>query len=102
LEAAGKVSSGAWAELLQTVRGTLDPDELGAALCLNAANPALNSLAAGARRGGDTVVRAAARLVYVQALLAAQQPLTAQESRLFRDAVRLLVSASLDGDRGKV
>jgi molecular chaperone HtpG len=83
-----------WREVLGQVRGAIDSGELGTSLCLNAANGSVQELL---RTGPGPLAGAIVRMIYVQSLIEAQQPLSPDESRMFSDAVGEVLRAGTGG-----
>ena len=76
------------------MRGAIDSGELGTSLCLNAANGSVQELL---RTGPGPLAGAIVRMIYVQSLIEAQQPLSPDESRMFSDAVGEVLRAGTGG-----
>ncbi|MDP1560984.1 MAG: HSP90 family protein [Pirellulaceae bacterium] len=97
LRAARDMSQGLWAELLEAAGTTLNENEELAVLCLNAANPVIQRLLVPDGRGSG-LAGEVAKLLYVQALLLSQQPLTTDETNAFTIALTTVLQKALQTD----
>ncbi|MFG0244115.1 MAG: HSP90 family protein [Phycisphaerales bacterium JB054] len=91
LRAAREMSQGLWKELLDAVGSGVNPEDEQTLLCLNAANPVVQSVLHAA---DPTLTTHTVTLLYVQALMLGQQPLTVDETRAFTDALAAVLSRS--------
>lgn len=89
LESAQGVSSRAWRDAIETIRGSLEAANIRPTLCLNHLSPPIRA-ALDLPAGGKSA--AIIQIAYVHALIEAQQPLTSQESKVFARALSDLLA----------
>lgn len=90
----GGASDSLWASVLGTIDDTISTGSDAARLCLNWANPIVRELNAVL---DDEIFGRSVHLLYVQALLAGQRPLTERDRSLMTDALTGLIDLSVHG-----
>lgn len=94
MEAAMGSADELWKGVLGDLRAGLREEELGTALCLNATNESVRALL---RAGPGPLAEAILRMIYVQSLIEAQQPLSPAESRIFSESVGVVLRLGRGG-----